>query len=125
MKELKAIYQSEHRKQGRIHAELLHDNLYEWNVRLYDKLFDRDSQLFKDLQELLVRRAPTFRANILFDFVCVFFRLTLCVCIPLQLFLRERIFFIFHRMADFPMVLPARVLPMAVCHCIFVEDNVY
>lgn len=50
MKELREVYRSESFKKGVFSVELIHDSLYEWNVKLL--VVDPDSPLHSDLLEL-------------------------------------------------------------------------
>ncbi|XP_074602636.1 ubiquitin-conjugating enzyme E2 Q2 [Brevipalpus obovatus] len=53
MKELREVYRSESFKKGVFSVELIHDSLYEWNVKLL--VVDPDSPLHNDLIELKKR----------------------------------------------------------------------
>ncbi|CAD5206681.1 unnamed protein product [Bursaphelenchus okinawaensis] len=64
MKELKEIYRSENYKNGVYSIDLVKDNLYEWNVKLYK--VDPDSPLAGDIRQL---ENTTKQDHILFHFI--------------------------------------------------------
>merc|ERR1712130_136345 len=54
MKEIKSIYKSQSFKDGNYSIDIVHDNIYEWNVSLLK--VDPDSQLAKDLAALSAKQ---------------------------------------------------------------------
>ena len=53
MKELRHIWKSDNHKNGLFSVELMNDNLYEWNVKLFR--VDPDSPLHNDMQQMATK----------------------------------------------------------------------